>query len=109
MGDIQSLQQKLHMMVQAEASQKNELNFFHGKVQTLRRDLEYQQTFSENMQEQNRKLQKDIEDLGRVVEIKEKDLVLQRKETAGLKEDNERINRMYLLIQKEAFQKYERP
>ena len=32
MGDIQSLQQKLHMMVQAEASQKNELNFFHGKV-----------------------------------------------------------------------------
>ena len=32
MGEISSLQQKLHMMVQAEASQKNELNFFHGKV-----------------------------------------------------------------------------
>ena len=36
--------------------------------------------------------------MGRVVEMKEKDLILQRKETAGLKEDNERINRMYLLI-----------
>ena len=47
--------------------------------------------------------------MGRVVEMKEKDLALQRKETAGLKEDNERINRMYLLIQKEAFPKYERP
>ena len=97
------------MMVQAETSQKNELNFFHGKVQTLRRDLEYQQTFSENMQEQNQKLVKDLESVKTVVEMKEKDLVLQRKETAGLKEDNERINRMYLLIQKEAFQKYERP
>lgn len=61
------------------------------------------------MQEQNRKLTKDVEQLGRVVEMKDKDLALQRKETAGLKEDNERINRMYLLIQKEAFQKFERP
>lgn len=32
MGEIASFQQKLHMMVQSEASQKNELNFFHGKV-----------------------------------------------------------------------------
>ena len=55
------------------------------------------------MQEQNQKLQKDLEAQGRMVEIKEKDLALQRKETAGLKEDNDRINRMYLLIQKEAF------
>jgi len=36
-------------------------------------------------------------------ELKEKDLLLSRKEVAGLQEDNERINRMYLLMQKEAF------
>jgi hypothetical protein len=50
------------------------------------------------MQEQNQKLQKDVENLGRLVEIKEKDLALQKKETAGLRDDNDRINRMYLLI-----------
>ncbi len=31
----------------------------------------------------------------RELELKEKDLALQKRETAGLKEDNERINRMY--------------
>lgn len=41
--------------------------------------------------------------------MKDKELALQRKETAGLKEDNERINKMYLLMQKEAFSKLERP
>lgn len=54
-------------------------------------------------------MQKDVENMGRLVEMKDKDLALQKKETAGLREDNERINRMYLLIQKEAFQKFERP
>ena len=86
------------MMMQAEGSQKNEINFYNGKVQTLRRDLEYQQTFAENIQEQNQKLQRDVENLVRELELKEKDLALQKRETAGLREDNERINRMYLLI-----------
>lgn len=83
------------MMMQAEGSQKNEINFYNGKVQTLRRDLEYQQTFAENIQEQNQKLQRDVENLVRELELKEKDLALQKRETAGLREDNERINRMY--------------
>jgi hypothetical protein len=30
-------------------------------------------------------------------------LVLLKKEVGGLKDDNERINRMYVLVQKEAF------
>lgn len=54
--EIQSLEQKIHMLCQAENSQKNELNFWNGKVSTLRRDLEYQQTFAENIQKENRKL-----------------------------------------------------
>jgi len=53
---IQSLENKIHMQVQAESSTKNELNFWNGKVATLRRDLEYQQTFAENMQTENRKM-----------------------------------------------------
>ena len=40
--EVQSLEQKIHMLCQAENSQKNELNFWNGKVATLRRDLEYQ-------------------------------------------------------------------
>lgn len=39
----------------------------------------------------------------RALDLKEKDLYLAKKEAAGLQEDNERLNRMYLLIQKEAF------
>lgn len=54
--EVKSLEGKIHMQIQAENSQKNELNFWNGKVATLRRDLEYQSTFSENMQTENRKL-----------------------------------------------------
>ena len=35
--------------------------------------------------------------------MKEKDLNLARKEAAGMHEDNERLNRMYQILQKEAF------
>lgn len=93
--EIQSLEQKIHMLCQAENSQKNELNFWNGKVSTLRRDLEYQQTFAENIQKENRKLQADADNLKRLYELQEKELVLARKESAGLHEDNERLNRMY--------------
>jgi hypothetical protein len=54
--EVKSLEQKIHMLCQAENSQKNELNFWNGKVSTLRRDLEYQHNFNENVQTENRKL-----------------------------------------------------
>ena len=103
MKEVQSLEQKIHMLCQSENSQRNEMNFWNGKVATLRRDLEYQQTFNENVQAENRKLQADVDNLNRVYALKEKDLVLAKKEVAGLQEDNDRLNRMYLLVQKEAF------
>lgn len=56
MREIQSQQQKIHMLTQSETSLKNELNFWNGKVTTLRRDAESLQTFAENMQAENRKL-----------------------------------------------------
>lgn len=74
------------------------MNFWNGKVSTLRRDLEYQQTFAVNIQTENRKLQSDADNLKREYDLKEKDLVLARKEAAGLHEDNERLNRMYQLL-----------
>ena len=40
----------------------------------------------------------DVESMARVLDIKEKELSLQKKQTGGLREDNERLNRMYLLI-----------
>ena len=64
------------MLCQAENSQKNELNFWNGKVSTLRRDLEYQQTFSENIQKENRKLQADADNLKRIHDLQEKELNL---------------------------------
>jgi len=49
MREVQSQQQKVHMLTQSETSLKNELNFWNGKVTTLRRDSESLQTFAENM------------------------------------------------------------
>ena len=105
--EVQSLEQKIHMLCQSESSQKNELNFWNGKVSTLKRDLDYYQTFAENIQVQNRKLQEEAAEYQRVIEQREKDLVLAKKEITGLKEDNERQNRMYKLLEREAFQKNE--
>lgn len=64
-------------------------------MSTLKRDLEYQQTFSENLQEENRKLQVEIDNARRALALRDKDLSLAKKEVAGLQDDNERINRMY--------------
>jgi hypothetical protein len=55
------------------------------------------------MQLENRKLQEDVQNGKRSLELKDKDLFLAKKEASGLQEDNERLNRMYLLMQKEAF------
>jgi len=102
-NEIAKLENKIHMLLQGESSQKNELNFWNGKVSTLKRDLEYQQTFSEKMQEENAKLQADVDNLRRELALRDKDLNLSQREAHGLKEDNERLNRMYQLVQKEAF------
>ena len=101
--ESQQLEQKIHILMQNEQSQKNELNFWNGKVTTLRRDAEYQQIFAENMQNENRKMQLDIDSLKRELDLKEKALALAKKELGGMVEDNERLNRMYQIVQKEAF------
>ena len=93
--EVTKLENKIHVLLQAESSQKNELNFWNGKVSTLKRDLDYQQSFSEKMQEENQKLQLDVDNLKRELALRDKDLALSQRESNGLKEDNERLNRMY--------------
>lgn len=84
------------------------MNFWNGKVQTLKRDLDFQQSFSEKMQEENSKLQEDVDNLNYMLSQKDKDLNLAQREAQGLKEDNERLSRMYQLVQKEAFTSFDR-
>ena len=98
----QSLQQKIHMLLQQEGAQKNELNFWNGKVTTMRRDLENQHQFSESLQQENQKITAELAEVKRQIELRDREIALSKKEVAGLQEDNDRINRMYLLVQKEA-------
>ena len=98
MREIQSQQQKVHMLTQSESSMKNELNFWNGKVTTLRRDSESLQTFAEKMQAENRKLQVDTEGLRLELDTKDKNLQLARRELGGLTDDNERLRRMYDIV-----------
>jgi hypothetical protein len=55
------------------------------------------------MQAENRKLQVDAEGLRLELDTKAKDLQLARRELGGLTDDNERLRRMYDIVQKEAF------
>ena len=55
------------------------------------------------MQAENRKLQADADSLRHELETKDKNLQLTRREVGGLVDDNERLRRMYDLVQKEAF------
>jgi hypothetical protein len=45
--------------------QRNELNFWNGKVQNMRRDLEMQQGFNQKLLGENKELKGDIESLKR--------------------------------------------
>lgn len=84
------------------------MNFWNGKVSTLKRDIDYQQTFAENLQKVNRKLEEELANMKRMLELQKKDNELVKKECGGMREDNERLNRMYLLVQKEAFSNVEK-
>ena len=84
MKDAQQLEHQISIMNQQDNSKQNEINFWNGKVSTLKRDLEFQSTFTENIQLENRKLQADVENLTRVLDLKEKDLKLMKKQVDGL-------------------------
>lgn len=102
-AEVRAFKQKLHTQSVAENSQKSEINFYNGKVGTLKRDLAHAQQFTENLQKTNTQLSAEIDNMNRVVGLKDKEISLCKREIDGLKEDNDRIHRMYMLMQKEAF------
>ena len=65
----------------------------------MRRDLEFSQTFNERLQEENQKMKADVEDLKRYLDLKDKEKALLVKQVQGLQEDNDRIARMYQMVQ----------
>lgn len=93
----------MHTQSVAENSQKSEINYYNGKVGTLKRDLAHSQQFTENLQKTNTQLQAEIDNFNRLLGLKDKEIGLCKREIDGLKEDNDRIHRMYMLMQKEAF------
>mgnify|MGYP002633722164 CR=1 FL=1 len=75
--------------------QRNELNYWNGKVTNMRRDIEMQQTFNLKVVAENKDIKSDCERLKRHLEVNEaKEQVLAR-QIKGLEEDNERLVRMY--------------
>ena len=99
------LEHQIHLQEVSVVQYKNEINYLHGKVSNLKRDLEYQEKYSEKYRAENIKLVDEQSLVKQQMELKEKELQLFRKQINGLEEDNERINRLYKVVEREAFAK----
>lgn len=63
MHRIEELEHLISLNSQTDEQKQNELNFWNGKVNNMRRDLEYQQQFSQNMIEGSTKLEREVASL----------------------------------------------
>ena len=75
--------------------QRNELNFWNGKVTNMRRDLEMQQGFNQKLLLENSDLKKDVDSLKRYIDAQKSQEALLSRQIRGLEEDNTRIANMY--------------
>lgn len=50
------VQRRLALTEQNDSHQRNELNFWNGKVTNMRRDLDFQQEFNTRLGEENKEL-----------------------------------------------------
>ena len=75
--------------------QRNELNFWNGKVTNMRRDLEMQQGFNQKLLVENSDLKKDVDSLKRYIDAQKAQEALLSRQIRGLEEDNTRIANMY--------------
>jgi len=69
---IEELEHLISMNNQTDEQKQNELNFWNGKVNNMRRDLEYQQQFSQNMIEGSEKLEREVTSLRQALDMKDK-------------------------------------
>ena len=75
--------------------QRNELNFWNGKVTNMRRDLEMQQGFNQKLLQENSDLKKDVESMKRHLDAQKAQEALLNRQIRGLEEDNTRMANMY--------------
>lgn len=99
---LKELSRQMGLMEANEDQQKNELNFWNGKVTNMKRDMDFQQTFNQKMAAENQSLLEDVDSLKKHLEMKDKEQELLHRQIKGLQEDNDRIARMYQLVQKVA-------
>lgn len=64
----------------ADTQQKNEINFWNGKVANMRRDLDYQQQFAGKMMEDNKKVKREQEGLVQQLKASERNADLLQKQ-----------------------------
>ncbi len=98
----QELESKVQLLEQSAAQYRNEINFWNGKCSTLRRDVEYQERHLQRFKDENTKLINECDYLRVRAENLEREVTLLRRQVSGLQEDNDRINRMYQVVEREA-------
>lgn len=92
------VERRLAMTEANDSQQRNELNFWNGKVTNMRRDLDFQQEFNTRLAEENKTLTRDVDNLKKHLELKDKEQNLLQRQIRGLHEDNERIANMYQMV-----------
>lgn len=100
--DKQEQEAKLALLEQSAGQYRNEINFWNGKCSTLRRDVEYQERHLLRYKDENAKLLNENDYLKVRVDNMEREVQLLRRQVSGLQEDNDRINRMYQVVEREA-------
>lgn len=100
--DKQELEAKVNLLEQSAGQYRNEINFWNGKCSTLRRDVEYQERHLQRYKDENTKLINECDYLRVRAENLEREVTLLRRQVSGLQEDNDRINRMYQVVEREA-------
>ena len=98
-GQERDVSRRVALMEQNDSQQRNELNFWNGKVNNMKRDLDFQQDFNTKLAEENQNLRTDVECLKKHLEMRDKEHGLLNRQIRGLQEDNERIAKMYQLVQ----------
>lgn len=79
--------------------QCNELNFWQGNVNTMRRDMDMQLQFNQQLADENKNLKNDVDSLKTHLQMKDREQNLLTKQIRALHEDNERIVAMYKMVQ----------
>ena len=74
---------------------RNELNYWNGKVQNMRRDMELQQNYNMKMQQELRDLRQCLDESNRSIALGKSREVTMERQIQGLEEDNARLAKMY--------------